>query len=84
MVNVPLDNRHYLAFYILKIGQIQPTYISQEAKTSSFTFDKLIDIVFRPILSPQSEPSLFHGKNAKNTALFAFYINNIFETFKTY
>ena len=82
-VNIHLDDRHYFAFYVPGIGQVQPTRISQGARTSSFTFNKLINIVLGPILEPQPELSLLHKKTAKDIALLAFYIDNIFEAFKT-
>lgn len=33
-VNIYLDNRHYLVFYVSKIGQVQLNRMLQEAKTS--------------------------------------------------
>lgn len=56
----------------------------QGAKTLFFTFNELINIVLEPIPSLQLESSLLYKKITKNTTLFAFYIDNIFGTFKTY
>lgn len=56
----------------------------QGAKTLFFTFGELINIVLGPIPSSQLKSLLFYRKIAKNTALFAFYIDDIFEAFKTY
>ena len=43
-----------------------------------------MNIVLGPISSPKSEPSLLHTKTSKDSPLLAFYINDIFEAFKTY
>ena len=58
--------------------------MSQRVKTSVFTFGELMNIVFGPILFPKPELSLLHAKTPKNSALLAFYIDNIFGAFKTY
>lgn len=55
-----------------------------EAKTSSFIFNEFIDIVLRPIPLPQPESLILHSKTTKNSASFAFYIDDIFGPFKTY
>ena len=79
-----MDDRQYLRFHVSEISQVQPTCISQRAKTLFFIFGKLIKIVLGLILSSQSELSLIYRKTAKDTTSLAFYIDNIFETFKTY
>ena len=43
-----------------------------------------MNIVFNLISSFQLEFLLLHGKTNKNFTLIAFYMNDIFETFKTY
>lgn len=43
-----------------------------------------MSISFGPILLSQPKPLLFYKKTAKNTASFAFYMDDIFEAFKTY
>lgn len=83
-VNVHPDDRHYLAFHVLGIGQVQPTRMPQGAKTLFLTFGELMNIVLGPIPSPQPEPSLLYGKTAKNTPSLAFYMHEIFGAFKTY
>lgn len=53
VINVHLDDYHYLVFYVLDIGQVQFTYISQRAKTLSFSFRELMNIVLGPIPIPK-------------------------------
>ena len=43
-----------------------------------------MNIVLGPIPTPQPEPSLLHGKTTKDSASFAFYMDDIFGAFKTY
>lgn len=45
VINIYLNNYHHFIFYIPKIKQIQLIWMSQKAKTSSFLFDKLINII---------------------------------------
>ena len=84
VVNVYLDDHYYLVFHVPGIGQVQPTRMSQRARTSSFTFNELMNIDLGPIPTPQLEPSLLHGKTTKDFAPFAFYMDDIFGAFKTH
>ena len=83
-INVHPDDRHYLAFYILGIGQVQPIYMLQRARTSSFIFNELINIILGPIPALHSKLSLFYRKTAEDTASLVFYMDNIFGVFKIY
>ena len=83
-VNMYFDDCHYFIFHVSRIEEVQSTRMSQGARTSVFTFGKLMNIVLGPIPSPKLEPSLFHAKISKNSTLPAFYIDDIFKAFKTY
>lgn len=54
------DDRHYFAFYLPSIGQLQLTRIMQGSQSSTFTMNELINIMFGPIPAPNPEPSLLH------------------------
>lgn len=56
----------------------------QEAKTSFFTFDELMNIILGLILLSQPEFLLFYRKTAKNNTSVVFYIDNSFGAFKIY
>ena len=84
VVNVHPDDCHYLAFHVPGIGQVQPTRMPQGARTSSFTFNELMNIVLRLIPTPQPEPSLLHGRTTKESTSLAFYMDDIFGAFKTH
>ena len=58
--------------------------MSQGARTSVFAFGKLLNIVLGPISSSKLEPSILHAKTPKDSVLLAFYMDDIFGTFKTY
>lgn len=45
VVHVYPNNCHYLVFHIPGIGQVQPTRMPQRARTLSFTFNKLMNIL---------------------------------------
>lgn len=49
-MNIHLDDYYYLAFHILKIGQVQLICITKKTKTTFFIFDKLLNIILEPIL----------------------------------
>ena len=83
MVNLHPDDRHYLAFHIHRIGQIQSTRMSQEVRTLSFIFNEPMNIVFGLIPISQSELLLLHRKTTKDSAPFLFYMNDIFGAFQT-
>ena len=47
--NVYPDDHHYLAFHVLRVGQVQPTHVPQGTRSSSCTYSKLMNIVLRLI-----------------------------------
>lgn len=72
------EDRHYLAFHIPGIGQLQPTRMPQGTRSSSFTYTELMNIILGPIPSPNPEPSLMHSKHHGKPADACFYIDDIF------
>lgn len=86
VVNVYPDDhdRHYFLFHLPRIEIIQPTRMLEEAGISSFTFNKLIKIILGLISAPQAKLLLLHKKTTRDSAIFIFYIDDIFEAFKTY
>lgn len=75
---------HYFTYHVFEIDQVKLTRMLYEVRMPSFTFNKLINIVFRPIHLLLSEFSIFYRKTVKDTDSLSFYMNNIFRTFKTY
>lgn len=71
-VNVYPNNHHYFVLNVPRIRQILPTCKSQGAKTSSFSFNKMINIILGSIPSHQSKSSLIYKKTIKESALLVF------------
>jgi hypothetical protein len=46
------DDRHYFAFSISGIGQVQPTRVQQGSKSAGFTMTELVCRAFGPLPSP--------------------------------
>lgn len=84
VVNVYPNDRHYFVFYVSEIIQIQHTHIPERARTPFFIFNKLMNIFLGPIPSLQFKRLLLYRKTTKESTLLAFYIDKIFEDFKTY
>lgn len=79
-VTIHSENHHYSIFHISKLNQLQFTRMSQETRTSSFTFTKLMNILLKFISSSNSKSSLLHNVNESNSNV-EFYIDDIFEEF---
>ena len=77
-VSVHPEDRHYLAFSIPGLGQLQPTRMPQGTRTSSFTFTGLMNIALGPIPAPKPEPSLLHSGIEHKPPDLAFYLDDIF------
>lgn len=79
------EDRHYFAFYLPDVGQLQPTRMMQGSQSSAFTMNELMNLVFGPIPAPQSEPSLLHYSatplekhQTAGLAPLAYYMDDIF------
>ena len=72
------DNQHIFAFIISGIGQLQPIWMPQESCSAGFTMSELMNIMLRPILSSDSEPSLLHLVEPTSLSQVAFYMDDIF------
>jgi hypothetical protein len=77
-IEIHLEDRHYLAFTVPGLGQLQPTRMPQGARTSAFTKNEMMHIAFGPIPEPNLEPSLFYNKKQKDAVCMAFYIDDMF------
>lgn len=48
------EDRHYFAFTIPGIGQLQPTRMPQGSRSASFTMSELMNIAMGPIPKPKA------------------------------
>lgn len=72
------EDRHFLAFVVPGIGQVQPTRMAQGARSSSFTMNELGNIAFGEIPSPQPEISFLHSEDPEQPPHMTFYVDDIF------
>lgn len=73
------DDRHFLAFSVSGLGQLQPTRMAQGARSSSFTMNELGNIAFGHIPSPFAERSFLHNaQGPEHPTDMTFYIDNMF------
>lgn len=83
-VEVHPDDRHFLAFTIPGLGQLQPTRMPQGTRTSSFTMTEMMNIALGPIPEPFPEPSLLHSVDKDTLPPVAFYVDDGFVAHRTY
>ena len=72
------EDRHFLAFVVPGIGQVQPTRMAQGARSSSFTMNELGNIAFGEIPGPQPEISFLHSEDPEQPPHMTFYVDDIF------
>ncbi|PPJ53210.1 hypothetical protein CBER1_11916 [Cercospora berteroae] len=78
-VQIHPDDRHYLAFSVPGIGQLQPTRMAMGARSSSFTMNELGNIAFGPLKGNPPEPSFLHNtQGPENPPDMTFYIDDMF------
>ncbi|OQO11727.1 hypothetical protein B0A48_03454 [Cryoendolithus antarcticus] len=81
-VEIHPDDRHFLAFSVPGVGQLQPTWMAQGARSSSFTFNELGNIAFGAL---PGEPSFLHDERGReHPQHMTFYIDDIFPAHTTW
>ena len=85
-LTVPLhpEDRHYFAFTISGIGQIQPPRMQQGSQSAGFTMTELSYRAFGPIPAPPPEPSLFHSPDPTIPPPLVFYMDDFFGSFQDF
>ena len=77
-----IEDRHYFAFYIPGIGQLQPIRMPQGSRSAGFTMFELMNIALGPIPAPDAEPSLLYNLEDDDDpfelALLSYYADDIF------
>ncbi|SMR65003.1 unnamed protein product [Zymoseptoria tritici ST99CH_3D1] len=76
-VEIHPEDRHYLAFTVPALGQLQPTRIAQGARSSAHTMNELGLLAFGAIPPPQPEKSFLHAPTPKDLADISFYIDDL-------
>ena len=85
-LTIPLhqDDRHYFAFTISGIGQVQPTRMQQGSQSAGFTMTELAYRAFGPIPVPSPEPSLLHSEDPTIPPPLTFYMDDFFGGFRNF
>ena len=83
-LTIPLHpaDRHYFAFTISGIGQVQPTRMQQGSKSAGFTMTELVYRAFGALPPPIKEPSLLHSGNPNDLPVLVFYMDDFFGGFE--
>ena len=74
------ENRHYFAFTIPVIGQVQPCRIHQDSQSAEFTLQKGVYRGFEALPSPLKESSLLHSRKSEHSPPLTFYMDDFFES----
>ncbi|SMY30407.1 unnamed protein product [Zymoseptoria tritici ST99CH_1A5] len=76
-VEIHPEDRHYLAFTVPALGQLQPTRMAQGARSSAHTMNELGLLAFGAIPPPQPEKSFLHAPTPKDLPDMSFYIDDL-------
>jgi hypothetical protein len=79
------NDKHYFAFFISNIEQIQFTQVQQESKFAEFIMTKLIYRTFDSLSSfADSESFLLHSTDLFHLFVLVFYMNDFFDEFQNF
>ena len=83
-LTIPLhpDDRHYFAFTISGIGQVQPTRMQQGSKSAWFTMTELVYRAFGGLPPPFKELSMLHSNDPAVPSTIVFYMDDFFGGFR--
>ena len=76
--------RHYFAFTISEIDQIQFIQMQQNFMKTEFIFTENVYKIFECISTSNFESSLLHAFDSQKSALLIFYMNDFFEDFSNF
>ncbi len=84
IISMHSNDRHYFAFFISDIDQVQITRVQQNSKSTDFIMTKLIYQAFDSLSSLISEPSLLHSTDSSHLLVLVFYMNDFFDEFQSF
>jgi len=79
-----LNDKHYFAFMISNIDQLQSTCMQQSSQSAEFTLIKLMYRAFKALSSSYRKSSLLHFNSLEKLSVMIFYMNNFFDDFKSF
>jgi hypothetical protein len=84
IISMHSDDRHYFAFFISGIGQVQPTRVQQGSKSAGFIMTELVYRAFGPLPPSIGEPSLLHSADPFHLPVLVFYMDDFFGGFQSF
>jgi len=78
------DDRHYFAFAISGIGQLQPTRMQQGSRSAGFTLTELVYRASGALPPPYREPSLLHSISLEELPVTTFYMDDFFDGYRSF
>ena len=83
---IPLHeyDRHFFAFTISGIGQLQPIRMQQGSQSAGFTMTEAAYRAFGVLTAPLNEPSLLHSSDPSILPPLTFYTNDFFGGFSSF
>ena len=80
-ISMHSNDKHYFAFIIFEIKQIQSTKIQQKFKSTNFIMNEYVYRIFESLLPSIKKSSLLHSIISKDLSSFVFYMDDFFEDF---
>jgi hypothetical protein len=78
------SNRHYFAFFISEVYQVQHTKVQKDLKFAEFTMIELIYKAFESLSSSIKKFSLLNSANLFHLSMLVFYMNDFFDEFQIF
>jgi len=83
-ISLHSNDRHYFAFMISDINQLQSTRMQQSLQSAEFTLIELMYWAFEALPSSHRESSLLHSNNLEKLSVMIFYMNDFFDGFRSF
>jgi len=83
-ISLHSNDKHYFAFMISDIDQLQSTCMQQSLQSAEFTLIELMYQVFEALSSSHRESSLLHSNSLEKLPVMIFYMNDFFDDFRSF
>ncbi len=83
-IDMHSEDKHYFAFIISEIDQLQSIRMQQESQSVKFIMIKVVYWVFETLSSSMKKFSLLHFESSNTLSSLTFYMNDFFERFKNF
>jgi len=83
-ISLHSNDKHYFAFMISDIDQLQSTRMQQSLQSAKFTLIELMYQAFEALSSSHRESSLLHSNSFEKLSVMIFYMNDFFNDFRSF